>query len=956
MVSVNELRWKRARSKLGRKSVSSHCIILCYALTQIILTGEALAFQIRTIAVRQSHSRFQTPISYSDADDADNQNPYPKKYKKKGIKTKQQIQIDLQHQFSALEHMHQEQHHTTLDPSTFSDFDSNIYNSIWASRSVTDVQEVLMQFIDTAKNIIHYASCTAASSSRQTVHDGIQLVCPNVAAAALRRIIDLRPDLNGRNGSAEDARIAREMIPLLLQSVAREIVHAESLQVPTHFDTSELYSFSNFVLSMRKLMGPTEKVIDTGLSSVSNANILHSLAKIKLLQKKNGTYNDETILKPLVRKICGNMRGYKGDDDDVNFIKRVNPPLLTEMLCALATFDMKDEVDLLGLIGDRLKEGDATGKLNCRQLSLGLWAYASLERPHLGVLKSFSRRLRKNNVRQEMIAADISRAIWAAGRSMKQLDLIVQHESEIDSDDRAVSFADEEIASIRQDAVTMVYTLSGELMKAKRSNNPYVKKLHGLGFNQIADLLGTFVAFEFDSTHAIFDELSVHIKNKVNGDRAVSAADIARILWSFQRLRLVPNQRTLATVVEKFVDIVQCTQSEAVSPKILNTVLRSIVMLLPDHGRSMPKLHLATSALMSNDEYLLKCNEFECSNFIWSLAMANQYDKQLIKLLCNRMREEDIVESLTPSSASRFLWSFTKLVESNEEDFEMKEVLFEMFQSLGGILLSTQLAPVDASSSMWAMAKSSYSLDMGIFDHLAKVLAVDFMLERATVQQITEALWACGKMISFEDPLREQMEFGEVTPPPYVTSGVRFATYLVSKCDKMSTKDVSQALWAIGRLKITNQSIVSPFVDEAVKMAQKEKFNSQELANIVWALSKAEIDDEASVSCFTKQIRRPFILESTSPQEAANVLYALGMMQIKDEETFSCMNSVLMGQLEEATSQTIANALWAHDIVGLVPPRLLFDSWAKEKLDIVGLYLDDQQVEIIERSNKESRE
>ena len=66
------------------------------------------------------------------------------------------------------------------------------------------------------------------------------------------------------------------------------------------------------------------------------------------------------------------------------------------------------------------------------------------------------------------------------------------------------------------------------------------------------------------------------------------------------------------------------------------------------------------------------------------------------------------------------------------------------------------------------------------------------------------------------------------------------------------------------------------------------------------------------------------------------------------------MNTVLMRQLETATTQTIANALWAHDNVDLQPPRQLFDSWAKEKLDIVGLYLDNQQVEIIQYSKQAS--
>jgi len=57
-----------------------------------------------------------------------------------------------------------------------------------------------------------------------------------------------------------------------------------------------------------------------------------------------------------------------------------------------------------------------------------------------------------------------------------------------------------------------------------------------------------------------------------------------------------------------------------------------------------------------------------------------------------------------------------------------------------------------------------------------------------------------------------------------------------------------------------------------------------------------------------------------------------------------------MRQLEDATTQTIANALWAHESVDLVAPGQLFDSWAKEKLDIVGLYSDFHQIEIIEQS------
>ena len=830
---------------------------------------------------------------------------------------------------------------------------------------MVEVHHVLMQLVNTAKTIIHTATPQIqkenddhdndnhdldhdhAHAHADTDTDHLQIIGPNIAAAALRRIMDVRPDLNKRNGNEADIQLARMLIPSLLQIVAREVVHGESERVDlasslsssssssSTMDTNELYTFTNLHISMRSIMKSSSDIFSTGMTHVSNANVLYSLAKIKMLQKKNGKYNDTSTLKPLVQKICDNIRRTeaKHDNDQGSFVKRVNPLLLLETLCALATFNMKNERTLLNLIGNRLKQGDATGKLNSRHLSLGLWAYASLERPHLGVLKSFTRRVRKANVRQDMNSGDISRATWAVGQSMKQLD-------EDDVNDDSDNFGDEEIASLRDDSVTMLYTLSGELLRPKNERDDARKKLHGLGISQVADLMSTFVIFEFDPTHAILGELGSHIRNNLLSNNNCPASDIARILWVFQRLRAPLDVETVTALVHKFVDIVQVQNVKACTPKTLNTVLRSVAMMLPDHGHNMPELHQATSMLLNDKDYILRCNEFECSNFVWSLAMAKCYDKQLLRLLSDRMRDEDIISTLTPSSASRFLWAFTSLVENNVEDLVMKEVLFEMFQALGGILLSAQLTPVDASKAMYAYAKSSYSLDMGIFDHLAEVLAVDSMLDRATVQQITEACWACGKMISWEDPLREKMIFGEVLPPPYVKSGKRFASYLVSCRDLMTPKDISMTMWAIGRLQIADPEIIYPLAKKAVEIAQREEFNSQELANILWALSKAGFDDVEAVSYLTEQIRKPMVLETTTPQEAANILYALAMMHIRDEDTFSYMNTVLMRQLDKATSQTIANALWAHENVDLEPPQQLFDRWALEKLDIVGLFLD----------------
>lgn len=164
----------------------------------------------------------------------------------------------------------------------------------------------------------------------------------------------------------------------------------------------------------------------------------------------------------------------------------------------------------------------------------------------------------------------------------------------------------------------------------------------------------------------------------------------------------------------------------------------------------------------------------------------------------------------------------------------------------------------------------------------------------------------------------------------------------------MSPKDISQAILSLGYLRISDDYILKPLAYKAVEFADEAKFNSQELANIVWAISKLNLEDEVVFSHLTSQLRTPYIMEQCTSQEAANVLYALGKMKIRDKATFECMDEVLMRNLEGATTQAIANALWAHESVNIAPHRQLFDSWALEKLNIVGLYLDNENKNTVE--------
>lgn len=116
------------------------------------------------------------------------------------------------------------------------------------------------------------------------------------------------------------------------------------------------------------------------MTHISSANTFYALAKVCMLQKlKNGKSNNSASSWRIpVQKMCSNVMKQEDENNadgggGILFVQRANPTLLLESLCALSTLRMSDEVQLLQCIRNRLKMGDATGKLNGSQLSLGLW-------------------------------------------------------------------------------------------------------------------------------------------------------------------------------------------------------------------------------------------------------------------------------------------------------------------------------------------------------------------------------------------------------------------------------------------------------------------------------------------------------------------------------------------------------------------------------------------------------
>mmetsp|Transcript_18267 Transcript_18267/g.37965 ORF Transcript_18267/g.37965 Transcript_18267/m.37965 type:complete len:388 (+) Transcript_18267:1-1164(+) len=370
--------------------------------------------------------------------------------------------------------------------------------------------------------------------------------------------------------------------------------------------------------------------------------------------------------------------------------------------------------------------------------------------------------------------------------------------------------------------------------------------------------------------------------------------------------------------------------------------------------------------------------------------MARRFDEEVFVSLTDQLLDDEV---MTSSTASRVMWSSAILMSMNDaapsestnsevdqkliklfsdnQNFSMansngmtilQERQVDVFHHMGGVLLSSKLTPIDASSAMWAMAKTSYALDRGIFDFLAESLASKGILENSTTRQVSQALWACGKMVAFENPMMNAMAVvqgrsvntdcydvdnemeGDTTfeehaglNPPYMKSVNKYLKFLIENRELMTPKQTAQSIWAIGRLRIYDDSMLDKMGEIALSVAPR--CNAQEIANIVWGLSKVGYleDDVISqlIRCITTSTK---LTNECTCQEAANALYALGRLQIRDEESFSSLSAIILNRMQEATSQAIANALWAHEIVDLQPPRELLDCWAQENLGLVAAF------------------
>ena len=477
---------------------------------------------------------------------------------------------------------------------------------------------------------------------------------------------------------------------------------------------------------------------------------LYGLAKLSDIKRRAANAGDGSF-RPLAVATC---RAIISDDEGASYVPKLWHTSLVETVWSLAVLDLRDETVLLDAIGNRLEKGDAFGKLTGKQLLTVLWSYATLDRPHQGIMRAFMRRLRR--VRHQLFASDIAQAIWSAARLIERLD----DEAELDDASGSSYELDVAAAQLREEAIMLCHTLSNELM-SPMSNDSAEPKLLDLTAGATADIVRAFADLEIGHEAPILSALSCHLR-KPKIMKHCSLDNIARLLLSFHRLGLKEETETIRMLCNRFTELVDTNHCDG---KTLNTILRSVVMLQPvDIDASYQIVFDAAARIINDDDRGMalcsQCNEFEISSITWSFAKAKYIDDGVMMRLANRMMEEDVSQLCSPSSISRMLWSYTVLlsladdaqgddevpIDVGQQLAERRETLFLLFQSLSWVLLSSQLNPIDCTAAMWAMAHASYPLDLSVFDHLAETLSQDTMLERASTECISQALWSCGKM------------------------------------------------------------------------------------------------------------------------------------------------------------------------------------------------------------------
>jgi hypothetical protein len=760
--------------------------------------------------------------------------------------------------------------------------------------STVPVNNQLQERTDFAKRNHSDLTSETSPTKSDTGQKSFEKLSLNVTAAALRRVAHVSIQESRRKQTDPSGlEIRKALLTNLLENIGGQIVLAHRSNDPS--ETVGMYAL---------------------------ADVLEALA---ILSKR--VNNGRAHMQPMARLVVGLMLRHENEK-----IYHLGPIRLVQCLQSLAALNLNNDDDrwLRHTIYERLAKPDAVSKLPARSLSYGLSALAA-SKDDLGdnaitfkLSKSFMRRLRKQKVRETASVSDLCRALVASR------DLVVSKHASAEE--------------ISEEASIFGFTTIRAILDMN-------KKERVIYSSQMADIVSSWASLrKVDPSRedTLIDGL-LDVCEHADMLSMCTVWQLQNILEGMEKLQVTNRPELVRLAGEQLVEIVEqrCSLG-SMNPTAVNSILRCPVLLHRRNATVIGPYIQASVHLFADSDFLGRTRVGELANFLWFMSMARWYHNGSLKALTERIMETEVADSCTPKLASRILGTFTSIVSAQStrslnkgnglpEAAEMQELSSNLFHDLGGHLLSSQMSPAEVSSALYAYAKASYVQDMGIYDHLVSQIAS--MSSQCSVRQLAQSLWSCGKMVAWEDNQTENEDESckPTQDPPYLQNAKHLATVLSTRMKELTPMDVTQCMWAVGRLRITDARLVCAFAYRAKQLALK--LNSAEVANIVWALSRVNFDDEEVLKTLTNRITSDSL--QPMPQDAATVLYALGILQHKDERAFTLLSNKILEQIDRTSAQSIANTLWAHRAVRIPPPQRLLDSWATQKLGIVGIQPGD---------------
>jgi hypothetical protein len=561
----------------------------------------------------------------------------------------------------------------------------------------------------------------------------------NVTAAALRRLAHVSiQEARAKNSDPETQVLLRDLLASLLQTISGQIIWAQ-------------------------------RSSEGSLGVLALSDILQGLA---VLSNKKNLDNMQPLAKLVVEMI------ERHDDEDVY---KLGPIKLVQCLQAISKLQLGDR-PLRLTIYSRLMKPDAVSRLPAAFLSHGLSALSSFEckdKDSFLLARSFMRRLRKQKVRDEGKMEDLCKALVAC-------DTLLKTGCMEGYEDEASIFGFTTLRAILQKKENTEHTFTPTEMSS------------------ILSAWATLSTGEREDT-VITDLLSICHEQKTL--ESCNLMQVEKIVSSIEKLKLTSNAEIVKAAGERLSTLVKeqlkRPNSKRFDPKIVNQILRCPVLLNRRNNAVMGPYVDAASELFVDEQFLSRCRIGELANFLWFMSIANLNNEEELTALVQRILDPALVDTCSPKLASRILGTYTSILSTASAqgaDFPstIGKMTSKLFHDYGGHLLTTQLTPAEISTTLYAFAKVSYVQDMGIYDHLVSLMASS--TRKCSARQLTQGLWSCAKMIVWE-----RTDFGvdeDPATPPYFGHALKIATELSSRESELSPVDVTQCIWALGRLGI----------------------------------------------------------------------------------------------------------------------------------------------------------